>query len=360
MRFLSHNWHIKLLCMVGAIMLAAFVRKQENVLQRTIVLPVNITPPVGQRMTDPPRGANVEVELEGPSDAVRAIQDTDIRLVVDTSAVGSGKRIQVPVLVELPDKFHRVMVNWRPRSIGVRFVSDTAKQFPVHVKVLNRLDDWETETPRADVEQVNVSGSEDAVNRVVRVTAPLTLEPLESMNVLSTLQALAIKDDKFIDITDQVHITPPQVMVNVSQQRVLLAKRLDVQADWQIPPDARIAEVEIVPRNVLVTGPRRLMRDLDLLDTMTITVPPGKTVHTQSVDLVIPDSRLQVNPQRVRVTIRLKPPAAGTGTEPPRPRPSSPEPPRPRGNGTDTPPSRGAIEPVPPRTGGAETPTGNQ
>lgn len=346
MRFLSHNWHIKLLCLVGAILLAVFVRKQENVLQRNLVLPIILTPPVGQRVVDPPRGASVEVELEGPSNIVRAIQDTDLKLVIDTSAVRPGQRMQVPVLVEVPDKFRRVMVSWRPRSIGVRYVSDTSKEFPVVVKPLKPLDDWElVEAPRAQPDRVTVSGTEDVVSRVAAVTAVLPLEPEEAINTLVTLQALDAENN---NITDQVQLAPPQVMVTGAQQRVLLQTRLKVQADWHIPPDARIADVEVTPPRVLVTGPRRLVSNLDVLDTETVTVPPGKTEYSQTVTLVVPDSRLDVSPRRVRVTIRLVPPQdQGNKSEPSHP----------RGTGTEsTPPRNPGGEPAAPRTGTNDSP----
>lgn len=335
MRFLSHNWHIKLLCLTGAILLTVFVRKQENVLQRTLVMPIALSPPSGQRVVEPARGASVEVELEGPSNAVRAIQDTDLRLVIDTSSVRPGKRLQVPVLVELPEKYHRVMVNWRPRTVGVRFVSDVSKEFPIAIKILNPLDDWELiDTPKASVDRATVSGTQDVVERVAAVTAALLLEPEETINTLVTLQVLDAANN---NITDQVHLTPPQVMVTGAQQRILLQKRVQVQADWTVPPDARVSGVEITPRRVLVTGPRRLVGELDVLDTERVTVPPGQLQHTQEVAIRNPDKRLDISPKRVRVTLRLAPsnvrsggPEAvgsrGVAPEPTPPRPVVPEP----------------------------------
>jgi YbbR domain-containing protein len=315
--------------------LAAFVRKQENLVQRTILLPINITPPVGQRMVDPARGANVEVELEGPTDVVRSIQDSDVSLVIDTSSVHPGKRVNVPVLVELPEKYHRVMVDWKPRSIGVRFVSDTSKKFTIGVKALNPLEEWDLiDAPVADVEQVMVSGTEEAVARVTAVVAFVPLEPVASINALVTLQAL---DADSKNITDLVHLHPPQVMVRAMQQRVVLQKRVQVQPVWEIPVDTRPTSVEVNPERVRVTGNRKLVSDLDMLYTERLTVPPGKLEHTQEVSLEVPEGLKEVSPQRVRVTIRLAPlRPRGSGTEPTGARGSGPEPAVPR-TGTNEP-----------------------
>src|SRR5688572_21928757 len=106
MRFLQHNWHWKLLALSLAIMVHVYVRKQQDVLRTTMMLPVTVSPPEGQRVVEPPSGSRqVRVNLEGPAEIVRQIDTEEVRLRFDTSWVRPGARTLVPVSVELPEKY---------------------------------------------------------------------------------------------------------------------------------------------------------------------------------------------------------------------------------------------------------------
>src|SRR5687767_7478061 len=196
-----------------AILLAVVVRRQENPERNSLTLPVNLMPPPGTRMVQPPPGFQIRVDLEGPADAVNAIRPEEVALVIDTSQVKPGKLINVPVSVEFPEKYQpRVRVNWWPRTVPVKFESDARRQMPIVVRPLNPPDGWEfTAAPQAAPARASVTGSGEAVNRVVSVSAPLLLEEAERINALITLQAL---DANGNNITGQVQVDPPQVVVS--------------------------------------------------------------------------------------------------------------------------------------------------
>lgn len=305
MRFLSHNLHLKILCLVGAVILAFYVRRQEDTLRRGMLLPVSVTAPPGQSVVEPPRGTNVEVDLEGPASEVRAIADEEVKLVFDTSRVPPGKRVQVPISVELPDKYRRVSVSWRPRTLAVRLVSDTSRALPVAVKILARPEGWEfTEAPRATPDRVTVIGTQEAVQKVAAITAPVAISAGERINELVTLQALDAANQ---NVTATVRLEPSQVTVTGYQEPVVLQKRVPVQPLFVVPPGQRVISVEVNPPRVRVTGPSRAMSELYLLETESFSIPPTQSQHTQETAVLAPRPDLEVVPPRVRVTVRLQP-----------------------------------------------------
>src|SRR4051794_10092942 len=164
MGILRHNWPWKLVSLGAALALAVFVRKQEDVLRRTLLLPLDVSAPSGQRVIEPPPGTQVRVDLEGPAERVRSIINEGVRLNYDTSRLVPGGRAMVPIKVELPERLRdNVEVDWRPRSVQVRLTSDASRDLPVTVKVEKRLENWELkEVPIAAPSRASVTGPEAA------------------------------------------------------------------------------------------------------------------------------------------------------------------------------------------------------
>src|SRR5207237_6391377 len=121
----------------------------------------------------------------------------------------------------------RISVDWRPKSIPVLIDSDATKDFKVLVKPLNRPEGWRMkEEPRPKPTMVTVSGTQQTVSRVDAVVAEFPVEPTEQINTLVTLQAV---DSQGNPVKGRILLAPPQVLVTVLQQRVVLQKRVPVQ-----------------------------------------------------------------------------------------------------------------------------------
>lgn len=308
---LKHNWHLKLLCLGAAVTLALFVRKQEDLLRRRILLPVKIDPPPGQRVVEPPSNTSVQVDLEGPAEVVRAVEDDDVRLDFDPSGALPGQRKWAPVTVHLPEKYRdRVMVDWRPRSLPVLLVSDKSQEFPVILKPLERPEGWELRDAQVSPSRVTVSGTAEAVGRVATVAAAFNVEPTERINTLVTLQAL---DGSGNIVRDAVHLEPAQVLVTGMQQRVVLQKRVPVQPVFEAPAGMRVS-VEVSPARVRLVGPESEVSKIYVVETERVIIPAGQAQLTQQISVAVPPGGVSVTPQRVKVTFRLQPGAVRPGS----------------------------------------------
>jgi YbbR domain-containing protein len=320
MQFLKHNWPWKLLSLGLATVIAIYVQKQEDIIRRTLLMPVTIPTPAGQREVEHPRGVQVRVDLEGPAELVSAIDTDDVKIPdLDIANVRPGVRTRVPIAVELAPKYgDRVLLDWRPRAVMVKLVSDMTAPFPVTVKMLNRPEGWKLkEVPRASPPRVNVSGPEAVVKRVVSVVAPFVAEETQSISVPATLQAL---DAGGAALNDQsLRFEPTQVLVTALLERVALQKRVPVQPVFHAPPGMHVS-VEVVPAQVRVIGPERAVSDIYVVETDLLEIPPGQTQISRQVSLSTPREGVEVTPSRVRVTLKLLPispsPPPGDGNRP--------------------------------------------
>lgn len=298
-----------------AVVLSVYVRGQQDRVRSTLFLPVIIPAPAGQRVVEPSAGTQVQVDLEGPAELIRAADATQIKLIIDPSGVKPGKTVRVPVTLELPERLRNqsVEANWRPQSIPVKLISDATKQFAVEVHPLNNPEGWElTSPPQPTPAQVTVSGSQEDVARVARVITSLPLEPTEHANPLLTVQAL---DEGGLDVSDLVKITPAQVLVSVNQERVVLQKDVPVQPVFHLPAGGRVT-VDVAPLQVRVIGPERRLRRLMVVETEPFDVPAGRLPFTKEVNLVSLGTDISLRPNRVKVTVRTQP----LGAAIPRPR----------------------------------------
>lgn len=305
MEWLKHNWVLRFISLALAVVLWYYVRKQEDILRRTILLPISIAAPAGERVVEPPAGSQVRVDLEGPAEQVRAVENAELKLNLDIGNVQPGKAVQVPVSVEIPPKYRdRVQVSWRPLAVSVRLVSDAVREFPVLVQPLNHLDGWQMrEVPRPVPDRVTVSGPLAAVDSVKSVVAPFRLE--QSPRVSATVNLQALSEDG-ADLADKVRIEPPQVQVTAIQEHVVMQKRVPVQPRFHLSPGTRVT-VDVLPPRVRLVGSEQTLARVYLVETDPVDLAPGQREITREVSVIPPGAGVDVDPPRVRVTLRLIP-----------------------------------------------------
>lgn len=306
MTFLKENWVLKLLALGAAILLAVFVYRDEDRSRATFNVSPSIQAPPGQRVKEPLPGFIVRVELEGRAPVIRQITNADLRVTIDTTGLRPGRRTSVPINVSLPEKFQdQVLIDWRPRSVQVRFESDAQKELPVLVKPLNPPEGWEMrETPTSNPGRVTVSGPQELVNRVASIVAPFVVGGDERISTQATLQALAADGSLIPD--DQVRIEPPQVTISGLQERVVLQKRVPVQPNFRIPGALRVTVLSITPPQAQIVGSKRLVSDIYVVETAPIQLPNAAGEVTREVALVQPGDGVELTPSQVRVRLRLQ------------------------------------------------------
>jgi YbbR domain-containing protein len=315
MDFLKHNRLLKLVALAAAIMLAVYVHREADQARASFQLSAPIQAPPGERVKAPLPSFTVRVDLEGPSEMIRQITTDDLHVQIDTSRVRPSHQTSVPIEVTLPDKYDRVLPDWRPRSVQVLFEPDATKELPVLLKPLNPPEGWEfREPPRANPSRVTVSGPQEVVDRVIAVVAPFSLDASERISTTATLQAEDA--DHTLIPSDQVRVEPPQATITGLQERVVLQKRVPVQPLFRVPEGSRVSIQSITPSEAQLVGPKRLVADIYVVETERVNLAPGNGLTTKDVPITLAREGVQVTPNRVKIVFQIQPQQAGSAAKP--------------------------------------------
>jgi YbbR domain-containing protein len=303
MVILKHNWPWKLLSLGIAVLVAVYVRKQEDAVQRYLWLDAAIPVPAGQRLVEVLPSPRIQVTLDGPSELVNAITSDDLRVDLDLARLVTGQRSTIPVTISLAQRYaDRVRVRWQPQRLQVRVVSDAVEELPVSIKPLNAPAGWQLTAPlKAEPERVTVSGTEEAVSRVASVVAAFTIPDGARISEQVTLQAV---DQNGNNVTRNVEIRPAQVLVTGMQERIVLQKQVPVQPVFTAPAGTAVS-VNVSPPRVRALGPEAEIADLYVVETEPIALPSGQPQVTREVALKPPKPGIQLQPARVKVTLKI-------------------------------------------------------
>jgi diadenylate cyclase len=114
-----------------------------------------------------------------------------------------------------------------------------------------------------------------------------------------------------------VSIDPNVIRVELDRE---VTQRIPVEVQLMGTPPQGVAfgEPEVLPNQVLVTGPQSLLSHLDALSTRPVSLTGRTRTFDDTVSVVSPDPLVQVvQPSRVNVRVPVIPPATGPqGTEP--------------------------------------------
>ena len=306
MGVVKHNWPVKLLALAVAIVLSFYVRRQQDRATKRMFLPVIIPAPAGQRVVEPSAGTTVRVDLEGPAELISSVNQEEISLTIDPSGVKPGRAVKVPVSIEIPERLRTrgVEAAWQPQTIPIKLISDARRQLGVEVEPTEMPEGWGLKGPPETIPaQVAISGAQQDVDSVHRLTVALPLEPKEWVRELASVRA---EDAAGTDITDLVKPIPAQVQISASLERVVLQKDVPVQPVFRAPAGMRVT-AEVVPPTVRVIGPERRLTTVYVVETAPFEVPAGKSPFTKSIALITPGTGITMRPDQVKVIITAQP-----------------------------------------------------
>jgi len=306
MGFLKHNWWLKLLSLVAAVLLAIYVNREADVARATLFRPIVIEPAPGQRVKEVTPGTTITVNLEGPLELIRNVTAEDLGLNIDTRNVVPGKRSSVPVEVTLPEKYQpRVLLDWRPRVVQVLLESDARRRMPILLRPLAPPDGWVLkEAPRANPTTAEISGPRELVDGVASLVASFPLTAEESINTTADVRAMDANGNILPE--GRVDLEPYQVSITALLERVVLQKRVPVQPLFSAREGQRVTVESVTPAEVQVIGPRRAVGRVYVVETREIPLGGAAGVLKKTAALAPPPG-LTVNPGTVTVQFRVTP-----------------------------------------------------
>jgi YbbR domain-containing protein len=305
-RFVVHNWPLKL----GAIALASLLYAGLVLSQTTHTLTVNVPVRTVNQAADiislSDLGAISEVRYVAPEDLGLRVDSSSFQATVDVAGVDpKGGPVSLTVQVSAIDPRIQVL-SFEPQRVIVRLDRVTSRTVPVRAVLGEIPEGLEVGDPVLDASEATVKGPESVVNRVAEVLARVAIDP-SGIDFNRSVDLLPV--DAAGEPLVPVDVDPVAVEVKVPVFTDRRTKTVPVNAVVTGTPAAgfEVAAISVDPVAVGVEGDANDLAALDRADTQSVSVSGASSDVTATVALALPDGVQSLGPTSVTVTVRLRP-----------------------------------------------------
>jgi len=306
-RFLIHNWPLKVGAVVMAVLLYVGLVLSEN--DRTFEgrIPIEgINQPTSIVVLSELGDVRM-IRYFAPDNAGIRVDSNSFRATVDFSAADSRSGlVELPVRVVPTDP--RIQVReFEPSRINVEIDEVVTREVPVTVDTGTPPDGLDVRTPELSTQTVSVAGPASVVKRVASAIARVRIDP-SGLDIDRDVELIPVDD--LGEELRPVDVTPANVHVQVAVFTNRETKSIPVAPviDGQPPAGLEITSVTVDPPVVSVEGDADQLVGLDRLETAPVSLA-GASDLTMSVvtDLALPAGVLPLGDSSVtvRVTFRL-------------------------------------------------------
>jgi YbbR domain-containing protein len=306
LNFLVRNWPLKLAAVVLATLLYAGFVVSQNAREQEFSIPIGAVnqPPDAVLLTDLGTVTRITYLITDGS-ALRP-STSSFRATVDLSDVDPSLGPSfVTVNLEAIDERIRI-ISFEPSRIRVQLDPFVTRTVPVQVQMGEIPEGVEVREPVREPEEVEVSGPESVVERVVAARAAVLIES-NALNVDRDVSLVPV--DLVGDVLSPVDVEPETAHVTIAVFRDLSNRSLPVSARIAGLPAAgfEIASVTVDPILVSVEGNADDLASLDDIATDPISVAGASADIDTLIRLDLPTGILALGDPTVRVVIRLRP-----------------------------------------------------
>lgn len=264
----------------------------------------------------------VSVTLEGQRGdvSVAAAQIAETGAYVNLQGKRAGTHT-VPVLVKMPSGLTGLVTALpSPRRIKVTVLERSQRSLDVQAQfAILPSAGYEFGIPEINPARVTVSGPAEHVRNVARVVVVVDRKGPDPQRVQGEFTVYALdRDGKHVP---EVTLSPDKVRVLATMQELPASRVVFVSLSvrGQPPFPYRVADIEIQPQTVTVTGKPALLSRLTTLRTETLDLNNRTTTFTGRVGIVVPEGVSLAGERSARVTIRIETAAEpeGSGAAPP-------------------------------------------
>ena len=299
-KYLTKNWHIKLLALLVASSFWFFILSSENTF---FEFPDNLT----IETFNVPEGLAVVNELGTANITIRADQEIYKTLTPDNFTVyvdlqglaADSKRVDISVNSKQSDVS---VVNVDPASVQVVLESLTTKEVPLVYELEGDPEDnYAATLLGGELDTVLISGAESVLEEVEEAVAILTLQGSEITDTTNIVEIYVRDQDD--ELVSQVSVEPKTADVAAAIELEQAQKTVGIKVN--VEADGWISKVTVTPQVVIIKGDAEVLESIDYLETELIEIQEWDTFYEGTVELIIPDqvSLVENEPSEVNVSV---------------------------------------------------------
>jgi YbbR domain-containing protein len=315
-----HNLEWKLTALVLALGVWSFVTVNERVGEKSFRVPIELgaTPPRLALLT-PPGEASITLR-GGKGDLEAAADQVQARLSLPEMASGT---VRGKVIADFPKELE--VVQLRPREITLRFEKVVQKTLPITPRLQGKPNPGYTiGLPQVTPAGGKISGAQSAVNRVARL---LVRVDLASAMLGLPQSGLVYPVDASGHQVSGVSLEPQTALVNLPVESNIASKTLPVFPVITGEPASglKLKSISLDPPLITASGNAGVIRELQSLATVPLSLKDRSASFSRKLDLVIPEGVVSLNASSVEAKVKLTPAADPEGgAASPLPRPERP------------------------------------
>jgi len=291
LRFLIHNWPLKVAAIALASLLYGGLVLSQTTVEFTSPVPIQIENAPADVIVLSNPGAVTQITYVAPPDLGLRIDSATFRASVDLADVDAGAgSASLPVSVEAVDPRVQVL-DFEPRVIVLDLDRVATKSVPIRAILLNVPEGFETGEPIVEGSTATVRGPQSIVSRVTEAQAPVTIDG-SGINVNQLVTLVAVDEQgAAISSAVRVDVEPAQVRVRVPIFSDRRSRTLPIRPNVIGTPAAgfEVASVEVDPAVASVEGDANDLAGLDRADTAPIDIAGASSTVTQTVGLALPE-----------------------------------------------------------------------
>ncbi len=227
----------------------------------------------------------VAVKVRGSRSLIADDSEKLITASIDLKNVTEGQQ-ELPVQVSF-SKGDIISVS--PAEISVYVDTVSEKTVPVHPRVVGVVsDDLTLGSSKITPAEVMVKGATHRLKNINKVVAPVDVT--DQKDNFQTVSDLVAVNDNGYDIPN-MKIIPASVTVEASMVRQMITVDIPVRVIMKgnLPEGINVSKVEVRPKQVRITAPPSILKDLNEVRTKPVDVSMLTGSATIAAELDLPD-----------------------------------------------------------------------
>lgn len=288
---------IKVCCIIASFVLWLYIFNVENpVRERKLVVPVQVINKdiLAQSKLVPVGDENLSITLDirGNASDIYSVKSDDFKLESDLNAyvVKKGEN-RIPVQVKKRPGGITIV---NSENLWVNITLDEIIQRSVSVKVVvegKAKEGFYAEQPKIRTENVEITGSKEAVNSVNRVIARCSIKDAsKDINVTVPLTA----EDSSGNIVKNISVKPDSLQVIVPIKNIKSVP-VNVKTQGNLDNGGILKSVVSSPEKIEISGEESVLASIDSLDTEVVDLSKLGEADTVETKLVIPKGVTLIN-----------------------------------------------------------------
>jgi YbbR domain-containing protein len=303
-KFITNNWAAKLVCILVAVGLWAYVAIGESKVDNLpgkLPLQIKNTPSDLTAIVDED---SVQVKISADRSTWSRLSSNSIIAYIDLNGLTQGTH-EVSVLAESTVSNVEI-IDITPKKVLVRLEPIIKKKVPVRIQTSGQAGEGLV-AGEATIEpsEVEISGAESVVGKILEATASVALNG-ETNQIEKNIPLVAL--DSNGEEIKNVSFNPKEAKVTLPLVKAGTTKSVGIKAQITGKPKSGywINQVIITPSNVTISGSSGILRGISYLQTKAIDVEGISQNLTKQIDLDVPSgATLDETNSQVKVEIQV-------------------------------------------------------